>query len=736
MSRFQSSFVRVRVTRALSAGMVGLLVAGSCAPAPPAAMLPIEEKFNRWATYEGDATGSSFSALDQINRSNVSQLQVAWTYPIGDNSGYGFNPIVIDSIMYVLGRGSSIAAIHAGSGRELWLSELGEVTGGVTNRGIMYWESADRSERRILTSKGQYLHAIDAVTGDPVRSFGTNGRVNLREGLGRDARLVVSGQSPSPGRVFENLVILGSAPGESYASAPGHIRAYDVRSGRLVWRFNTIPHPGEYGYETWPSDAYLRVGGVNAWGGLSVDEARGIVYVPLGSPSYDFYGADRLGSNLFGNSLVALNARTGQRIWHFQTVHHDLWDMDLAATPTLMTVRHEGRMRDVVAVATKLGFLFVLDRVSGESLWPIDERPVPASDVPGEVAWPTQPHPRSPEPFSIQSFTPDDVNPYLPPAEQDSVRRRLAEILNLGETLFQPPSLRPTMQMPGNNGGANWGSTGGDPRDGSFFVVSKNVPTVLQLTPIRAGEFGTGTTQVDRGAFVYQQRCTSCHMPDRQGQPPMIPPLSGAAERIPADQFHAVVKQGRGLMPAFPDLTDQEVNAIYAYLERPEMALAPAAQPAEGASAPPSRYQTGYGYYSVSGGMHARRPPFTTMTKYDLNTGRKVWQVPVGRVTSLVERGIAVNTGSSQFAGGPAITAGGLVFLINGDRLNAYDTDTGEELWAARLPTAGQGIPAVYRQGGRQYVVVAAGTGGPTRPDGSTPRAYVAYALPARLLGR
>ncbi|MBW3628593.1 MAG: PQQ-binding-like beta-propeller repeat protein [Gemmatimonadetes bacterium] len=730
-----ASLRTVRARRAGTALLAAALLASCSRPQP--GTISGAERFNEWRTYEGDATASHYSSLRQIDRSNVQQLQQVWSYQIGDNTRADFNPIVVDSIMYVLGRGASVAALHAGTGREIWRNTLAGFDGTLTHRGIMYWESEDRSDRRILTTKAERLHAIDALTGQTIRTFGLNGAADLRQGMGRDPASLLRVQSGSPGRVFEDLVILGSAPGESYGSGPGHVRAFDVRTGRQVWRFNTIPHPGEYGYETWPEDAYLRVGGTNAWGGLSVDEARGIVYVPLGSPSYDFYGADRLGSNLFGNSLVALNARTGERIWHFQTVHHDLWDMDLTATPTLLTVRHEGRPRDVVALATKLGFLYVFDRATGEPLWPIEERPVPASDMPGEQAWPTQPRPTWPRPFAVQSFSMDDINPYLSPAQRDSVRNRLGEILNLDETLFQPPSRRPTMQMPGNAGGANWGSTAADPADGSFYVVTNNLPTVLQLDPILPGVFGTGTTLPDRGLFLYQQNCQTCHKPAREGTPPMIPNLNGVVGRRTSEQIHAIIRQGSGNMPGFPDLTLQEANAIVSYLANPGLAkpLPAVEMGPDGNPIGPVRYQTGYGYFAVPGGMYAQKPPFATMTKYDLNTGNIAWQIPIGEIPSLVARGITDNTGQANVRGGPAITAGGLVFMITQNKLRAYDKDDGKELWSAPLPTRGNGIPTIYEYQGRQFVAVTSG-GVPTEPGETLPRGYVAFALPETLVRR
>jgi quinoprotein glucose dehydrogenase len=706
---------------------------GSAQPGRPA----LEEKFTRWARYEGEPGATHFSALDQINKSNVNQLQVAWTYTKG---GTGYNPVVADSFVYVVGAGGAITALHGGTGREIWTTASNVASAG-RNRGLIYWESPDRSERRIFITRNNILTALDAFTGKQITNFGTNGQTDIREGIGREG---INANPSSPGVVFDNLVILGSGTGEAWGSGPGDIRAYDAHTGKLVWIFHTVPHPGEYGFETWKdTTSWKNVGGVNVWGGMSVDDKRGIVYLPLGSATYDFYGADRLGANLFANSLVALDARTGKRLWHFQTVHHDLWDYDLTATPTLLTVRHNGKMVDAVTAATKSGFIFAFDRVTGQPLWPIEERPVPASDMPGEQAWPTQPFPTWPKPFAVQKFTVEDMNPYITdPAERDSLTKIVRESNNQG--LFTPPSTRPTMQMPGNTGGANWGSTGADPRDGSFYVVAKNLPTVLKLERIVPGVFGTGTSPVDRGQFVYQQNCQACHQATRAGQPPLIPSLVGVTSRLTSEQIMTIVHEGRGNMPAFRDLATQDVNGVIAYLTNPQNA-SPAS--AVGAGAPaagsrvedggPLRFQTGYGYFAASGGMWAIKPPYMTMTKYDMNTGDIKWQVPIGEVESLRARGIMDATGAAQIRGGPAVTAGNLVFMMTAKQLRAYDKDSGKELWVGQLPATGDGIPAVYQWGGREYVVVGtaapgAGAGGaPGTP--AAPGSYVAFALPASL---
>ena len=432
-----------------------------------------------WSDYGGASDSAQYSELNQIDRSNVAQLQVAWTYSTGDNNKYFFNPLVVDRTMYILAHNNSIVALDAATGKEIWTRAADPDTKIITNRGINYWESKDRSERRLLYASNHFLRAIDARTGTPILSFGHQGRVDLKAGLDRDPATISLVQSITPGRVFEDLLILGSATNQGYGSAPGDIRAFDVRTGKLVWSFHTIPRPGEFGYETWPKDAWKRVGGANVWGELSLDEKRGIVYAPTASAKYNFYGVDRAGSNLFADCLLALDARTGKRLWHFQMVHHDIWDYDDATAPKLLTVRHDGKLVDIVAQVSKQGFVWVFDRVTGAPLWPIEERPVPRSNMPGEETWPTQPFPVKPPPFARQKFTADDLSPYLSSADRARFRDDILSARNEG--LFTPPGQRNTIQMPGNNGGANWGGAAVDPASGALFVVSKDLPAMLKL---------------------------------------------------------------------------------------------------------------------------------------------------------------------------------------------------------------------------------------------------------------
>jgi quinoprotein glucose dehydrogenase len=456
----------------LSAGVV-IAVAG-CAPPSGG-----ERPYTTWHSYGGGAHSSQYSALNQIDKSNVAKLQVVWEFPVGERS-FVFNPIVVDDTMYVLARDNEIVALDAATGAEKWAHAH---EGGVNGRGINYWQSADGSDRRLVYLNGGFLTALNAVTGETITSFGDNGRVDLRTALaesGWDITNVRPLGNSNPGRIYDNIMIVTlPAQGAGYASTPGNVQAYDVVTGKHVWTFHVIPHPGEPGYDTWPEDAYKTAGGVHNWSEFTVDEANGIAFIPFGTARYDFYGGNRAGNNLYANSLVALDARTGQRLWHQQLVHHDLWDYDLPQAPKLLTIRQDGRARDVVAQATKHGFLFVFDRKTGEPIWPIEERPVPQSDVPGEHTSQTQPFPTKPAPFATQSFTEADINPHLPAAEQEILRQKLRTSRNDG--LFTPPSFEGSIGMPGHNGGANWAGSAVDPMNGEFYIVSKNLPVMLRM---------------------------------------------------------------------------------------------------------------------------------------------------------------------------------------------------------------------------------------------------------------
>ena len=482
------------------------LAVAACAPPP--------DERRDWGDYGGGLDQSRFVDFSEITKENVAALEIAWTYAPGDDRIYQFSPVIVDGVMYVLGAGDALVALDARDGREIWRREG---FAGITRRGVNYWESEDRSDRRLLVTRGNRIEAVDALTGAAIASFGRDGVIELREGLGRDPATLRRVQSSSPGRVFENLLLVGSSPGEGLFSAPGHLRAYDVITGELAWTFHTIPQPGEFGYDTWPELAYLYVGGVNAWGDISVDAERGIAYFPLGSPTYDFYGADRHGANLFGNTLLALDARTGERLWHFQAVHHDLWDYDLTAAPQLVTVRHDGREIDAVAQATKQGFLFVFDRVTGEPLWPIEERPVPPSTVPGEAAWPTQPFPTVLPSTARQAITPEDITTvFLTPAERLAAQDRVRAAAT---GLFTPIGLTETIAVPGAVGGTNWGNTASNPAAGMLYVLNQDFPSFYKLEKVAPAEMpaAEGSATAASGRPGYPPGVTA---PESQYQTP------------------------------------------------------------------------------------------------------------------------------------------------------------------------------------------------------------------------
>ena len=625
-------------------------------------------------------------------------------------------PVVAHGVLYATSPKLRVFALDAATGRPLWSFDpnagRGDTPVRTRIRGLMYRERGE--DRRIYFAARHWLHALDARTGRPLAGFGKDGRVDLREGFeGRDPRTLTVGLN-TPGVFFENLLIVGSIVPEGLPSAPGDIRAFDADTGRQRWAFHTIPHPGEPGHETWPKDAWKYAGGANAWSGVALDERRGLVYAATGSTSYDFYGANRLGDNLYANTILCLRAATGERVWHFQAVKHDLWDRDFPSPPALVTIVRDGRPLDVVAQAGKNGRLYVLDRETGGSVFPMEEVEANASDVPGERAAAKQLLPALPPPFTRQRFTEDLLTTRTPEAAQ-AVREKWDRLRKGGE--FDPPSLQGTVLFPGMDGGAEWGGTAYDAASGLLYVNANEMAWVVRLAERRMPD-GAPVT----GKALYERYCAACHRADLRGNPPEFPSLVRIAERRNADEIGDIVHDGGGRMPGNPQLHAAVRRAIVQYVidGTSQTVRADAPSPFD------LRYTLdGDIRFTDPDGFPAVKPPWGTLTAIDMNRGAIAWQVPLGEIPG---SGIE-NTGSENY-GGPVVTAGGLVFIgaTNYDRkFRAFDAANGKVLWETTLPAAGNATPAVYSVDGRQYVVIAAGGGKWGAPSGGT---YVAFTLP------
>jgi quinoprotein glucose dehydrogenase len=695
------------------------------------ALQPAWSADQNWAEYLGDAGSSHYSTLRQITPATVNGLQPAWIYHSGDArsdnlSQIQCNPLVIEGVLYGTTPGLKLVALDAATGRELWrfdpfAANAAASTLGV-NRGVIFWKNGN--DRRVLFTADHFLYAVNADNGELVASFGDHGRIDLKLGLGRDVSKL-SVLSNTPGRVFQNLLFMPLRLGEGPApAAPGHIRAYDVPTGRLVWTFHTIPHPGEAGYETWPADAWTYVGGANCWAGMAVDAARGLVFIPTGSAAFDFWGGNRIGQNLFANCLLALDARTGERRWHFQFVHHDLWDRDLPAPPTLLTVSRNGQPIDAVAQTTKSGHVFLFNRDTGEPLFPIREIPVPPSDLEGESAWPTQPLPLKPAPFARQLFTYDQITD-LTPESHRLVLDRFSKIRPSAP--FVPPSTQGTIMFPGFDGGGEWGGAAADP-EGVLYVNGNEMPWIITMVPTRSDENGLPA----RGQLLFAQICAPCHGLDRRGNTAQnVPSLLDIGRKLKPSEITTQLETGRGVMPSFAFLSSRQKEAIVDYIlgNRPAGNDAGRREELSGEDVLgviPYTI-TGYNRWLDTNGFPAVKPPWGTLNAIDLNTGEYRWRVPLGELPSLTALGIPP-TGTENY-GGPIVTAAGLLFIAatKDEQIRAFDTRTGQLLWQHPLPAGGYATPATYLVGNRQYVVVACGGGKMGTKSGD---AYAAFALP------
>ena len=713
------------MTRILSRLVVAAALAATvsaCSEAPPRA--PVGAGAD-WANYLGHPSSNQYSLLDQINTENVHLLEMAWAYDTGDESEYQSNNLIVDGVLYTATPTRKVTALNAATGEHLWTFNADETNpfdgnmnqGGGRQRGLIYWE--DGEERRIFTTKGPWMYALDAETGEPVPSFGEGGWLHIGDRIDWEGRPNVG--LNSGGYVYEDMLIFGVRMAEN---VPGAVIALDARTGERVWIFHTLPRPGEFGSETWPEGYLEYTGGASDWSGISMDTERGIVYSSTETAGPDFYGGDRFGENLFANSLIALDARTGERLWHFQFVHHDLWDMDLPTPATLLTVRHEGEWVDIAAQGTKMGLLYVFDRVTGEPLWPIEERPAPVSELPDMDAWPTQPFPTWPAPLIRQEYTLDDVSNISPEAQQLTT-----DLITQSGTYgsFPPPSLEQKIKFPGYDGGMEWGGSAAD-SDGILYVNVNEMPWFYQLIPTRRED----GTPLPRGERYYRSVCASCHGLDGSGDPGGgFPALTDMSERYSREQAMALLVQGGARMPAFDQVPEEFLDMILDYLFGEETAMEEDEDGEDGEDGE-DEYVPPYGFRGFQRwldheGYPAIKPPWGTLNAVDLNTGEIKWSVPLGEYEELTARGIP-QTGTENY-GGPVVTAGGVLFIgaTADEKIRAFDKETGEVLWEADLPFGGNATPSTYMVDGKQYVAISAGGGKSSRPVGGM---LVAFTLP------
>jgi quinoprotein glucose dehydrogenase len=705
--------------------VVAAMVAVVCAAGTQVRSIPQTGHENiDWPVYRGDPKGNQYVAMAQIHAANVHKLQPAWEYHTRDanqRSTMHANPIVVNGVMYITTPALKAVALDAATGREIWVFDPAKYNNGeivrLRNRGVTYWKGT--AGERIFHFVRDRVYAVDAKSGTLITSFGKGGFIDLRQNLGVDPRTAVI-EMTSPGAVFRNLLIIASRVNETYDSAPGHIRAYDTVTGEMKWIFHTIPVEGEVGHDTWKWVKGETYGGANAWGGVTIDEQRGWVFAATGSATDDFYGGLRKGTNLFANSVIALDATTGERKWHYQTVRHDIWDYDNPPAPILVTIRNGATSRDAVVQLTKMGFTFVLDRETGQPLFPVQEVAVPPSTVPGEEASPTQLIPLKPRPLVRQSLSEADLTNISPESHAYALKQFRQY---LSGSIYTPPSLQGTITTPGHLGGAEWHGASFDPVLNVLYVNVNEVPTINRLRPVHDTE-GEALNPAQLGQRIFERTCAACHGVNRQGTPTQAPPLvevKGTTEDI-----EKVITQGRNAMPAFGQFQTRELRALSTYLK-----TAPGATAGAGPTRAADRYTIdGYPLFLDQNGVPAISPPWGTLNAVDLVTGDLLWKVPLGEYPQLVAKGIR-NTGSLNF-GGAVATAGGVIFIAAtaDEKFRAIEKATGRTLWEFQLPAGGYATPSVYMIDGRQYVAIAAGGSGKNATKSGD--SIITFALPAQ----
>ncbi|MEO8569982.1 MAG: PQQ-binding-like beta-propeller repeat protein [Ginsengibacter sp.] len=697
-----------------------------------------KDNYTTWSGYKGSPESIQYSSLTQIDTSNVKNLQVAWEYHSGDadtvhQSQIQCNPIIIDGILFGTTPEMKLFALDAATGTQKWIfNPFDSMTSDKKSffimnncRGVSYWSDGG-NEKRIYYAAGLYLYSINADNGKPDVAFGDSGKIDLHSGLDRDVPdLFVTATSPPV--IYKDLLITGTRVDEGSPAAPGHIRAFDVRTGERKWIFHTIPFPGEEGYSTWDdTTAYRYIGGANSWSGMSLDVKRGILFASTGSASYDFYGGKRTGDNLFANTLLAIDAATGKRIWHFQYIHHDVWDRDLSSAPALVTLNKDGRKMDAVAQTTKTGVVYVFDRETGRPIYDIIEKAVPLnSELKGEKLSPTQPFPTMPEPFMRQAFTEKDINPLLSPESYEDVKKRWASYKN--DNMFNPPSLQGTVVFPGLDGGGEWGGPSFDPETGILYVNANEMAWIIQAVDISNKKPSSETNEI-AGKRLYQNNCMTCHGPERKGSG-NFPALTGVEKKYTANAFDDLLQSGRRMMPAFKQLNENEREAIGSFILNIDTSKSKPFHDDK----KDDRYKlpytiTGYNKFLSKEGYPAIAPPWGTLNAINLNTGKFVWKIPLGNDTAF--KNAKQQTGTENY-GASAITAAGLLFIgaTKDGMFRAFNKRTGQLLWQTKLPSPAFATPAVYEVNGKQYIVIACGGGKMGTRSGDS---YIAFALAAK----
>lgn len=726
---------------ALTAILLSAMIYTGCKVYPTLVAQKPADINRTWSKYKADNEGTAYSALEQVNLSNVAELQVAWTHrfsdaPQGSRGGTSeSNPIIIDGVMYTMSARHRVYALNATTGEQIWsFDPFNGGAGGGVGRGVTYYE--DGADKRIMFTGGDQLFSVNAANGQLIQSFGNGGKVSMNVGM-RGEPDKISVIPTTPGTIYQDLYIIGNEVSELYGAEPGHIRAYNVKTGALAWTFHTVPQPGEVGYDSWPKDAWKYVGGANSWGGITLDAQRGMVFLATGSPTYDYYGKDRVGNNLFGNSVVALDARTGKYRWHFQTVHHDLWDYDLPAAPNLITVIQNGKKIDAVAQTSKLGYIYTFNRDTGVPLWPIEERPVPTSDIPGEVTSPTQPFPTKPKPYARQIITEADIANYSK-ASHDTLMKRFKSFRYEGP--FTPPSIKGTFMMPGSRGGSSWGGGAVDPAKGIIYVKSNDSPEIATMKKVVQNETANLSAYA-QGKALYNTYCVACHMPDKNGDESGNPSLVAIETRLSREDAVNKIKRGGGKMPSFASVIAGKEEAIISYLFDKEPAAARAGREqsflkeiqANNAANKIADIKeddqylnlTAYGQFTDNERRQGIKPPFGQLHAINLNTGEFEWTVTIGNTPDSQLPG-APETGASGSAG-PLVTKGGLLFIgsTRDRKFRAYDQKNGKVVWEYTLPGIANANPSTYWSNGKQYIAISVGG------DATNPAGYMmAFALP------